>query len=378
MTLNPLCDNVETKQGVPLTVTGVAQVKIMKDPALLEIAAEQFLGKKEDEITETILRTLGGHLRAILGTLTVEEVYKDRDQFAALVREIATPDVGKMGIEILSFTIKDVYDNVDYLSSLGKSQTAAVKRDAEIGVAQANRDAGIREAECEKAAMDIKYSTDTKIEDNSRAFKLQKANFDKEVNSAKAEAQLAYELQAAKIQQKIRNEEIQIQVVERRKQIEIEDQEIKRKEKELMATVKLPAEAEAYKVQTIAEGKRTQTVEAARAEAERVRLTGAAEARAIEAVGRAEAERMRMKASAYKQYGDAAVMALVLEALPQIAAEVAAPLAKTDEIVLLGGNNNTTNEINKLVGPLPPAIQALTGVDITGALGKIPGATMVR
>merc|ERR1719411_2271959 len=395
MTLNPMCDNVETKQGVPLTVTGVAQVKIMKDPQLLEIAAEQFLGKKEDEITETILQTLEGHLRAILGTLTVEEVYKDRDQFANLVREIAKPDVGKMGIEILSFTIKDVYDNVDYLASLGKSQTAAVKRDAEIGVAQANRDAGIREAECEKSAMDIKYSTDTKIEDNSRAFKLQKANFDKEVNSAKAEAQLAYELQAAKIQQKIRNEEIQIQVVERRKQIEIEEQEIKRKEKELTATVKLPAEAEAFKVQTVAEGNRTRVVEVAKAEGEKIKLIGASEARAIEAVGRAEAEKMRMKASAYKQYGDAAIMALVLEALPQIAAEVAAPLAKTDEMVLIGGQDRTTNEINKLVGTLPPAIQvnisppehslsllslfqALTGVDITGALGKIPGATMVK
>merc|ERR1711973_957893 len=378
MTLNPVCDNVETKQGVPLTVTGVAQVKIMKDKQFLGIAAEQFLGKKEDEITDTILQTLEGHLRAILGTLTVEEVYKDRDQFANLVRDIATPDVGKMGIEILSFTIKDVYDNVDYLSSLGKTQTAAVKRDAEIGVAQANRDAGIREAECEKSAMDIKYSTDTKIEDNSRAFKLQKANFDKEVNSAKAEAQLAYELQAAKIQQKIRNEEIQIQVVERRKQIEIEEQEIKRKEKELTATIKLPAEAEAYKVQTLAEGNRTKMVESARADGEKIRLIGAAEARAVEAVGRAEAERMRMKASAYKQYGDAAVLALVLEALPQIAAEVSAPLAKTDEIVLLGGADRTTTEVNKLVATLPPAVQALTGVDLSGALGKIPGATMAK
>merc|ERR1719268_442967 len=378
MTLNPVCDNVETKQGVPLTVTGVAQVKIMKNPELLGIAAEQLLGKSEGDITDTILQTLEGHLRAILGTLTVEEVYKDRDQFANLVREIAAPDVGRMGIEILSFTIKDVYDNVDYLASLGKTQTAAVKRDAEIGVAQANRDAGIREAECEKSAMDIKYSTDTKIEDNSRAFKMQKAGFDTEVNTAKAEAQMAYELQAAKIQQRIKNEEIQIQVVERRKQIEIEEQEIRRKEKELMSTVKLPAEAEAYKVQTIAEGKRTQTVEVARAEAERVRLTGAAEARAIEAVGRAEAESMRMKASAYKQYGDAAIMSLVLDALPQIAAEVAAPLAKTDEIVLIGGSDRTTEEINKLVGTLPPAIQALTGVDVTGALGKIPGAVMTR
>merc|ERR1719446_555153 len=378
MTLNPICENVETAQGVPLTVTGVAQVKIMKNSELLHTASEQFLGKKEHEIKSTVLQTLEGHLRAILGTLTVEEVYKDRDQFASSVREVAAPDVGRMGIEILSFTIKDVYDNVTYLQSLGKAQTAAVKRDAEIGVAQANRDAGIREAECEKAAMDIKYSTDTKIEDNSRAFKLQKANFDKEVNSAKAEAQLAYELQAAKIQQKIRNEEIQIQVVERRKQIEIEEQEIKRKEKELTATVKLPSEAEAYKVQTVAEGNRTRTIETAKAEGEKIKLIGGAEARAVEAVGKAEAESMRLKASAYRQYGDAAVMSLVLEALPSIAAEVAAPLAKTEEIVLIGGNNNTTNEINKLVGTLPPAIQALTGVDITGAIGKIPGATVVR
>lgn len=187
-------------------------------------------------------------------------------------------------------------------------------------------------------------------------------------------------------------------MVERRKQIEIEEQEIKRKEKELTATVKLPAEAEAFKVQTVAEGNRTRVVETAKAEGEKIKLLGGAEARAVEAVGKAEAESMRLKASAYKQYGDAAVMSLVLEALPAIAAEVAAPLAKTEEIVLIGGNNNTTNEINKLVGTLPPAIQvtiisavslqsslsllslfqALTGVDITGALGKIPGATMVK
>lgn len=149
------------------------------------------------------------------GTLTVEEVYRDRDQFASLVREVATPDVGRMGIEILSFTIKDVYDCVEYLASLGKARTAAVKRDANVGVAQAERDAGIREAECEKAAMDVKYGANTKIEDSNRLYQLQKAQFDSEVNSKKAEAQLSYELQAAKMQQKIRNEEMEINVVER-------------------------------------------------------------------------------------------------------------------------------------------------------------------
>ncbi|XP_018326639.1 flotillin-2 isoform X2 [Agrilus planipennis] len=280
-----------------------------------------------------------------------------------------------MGIEILSFTIKDVFDNVEYLSSLGKAQTAMVKRDADAGVAEANRDAGIREAECQKQAMDVKYATDTKIEDNTRMFKLQKANFDQEINTAKAEAQLAYELQAAKIRQKIRSEEIQIDVVERKKQIEVEHQEVKRKEKELNATVRLPAEAESFRLQALAEGNRTQTIQVAKAEAEKIKKIGEAEATAIGMVGKAEAEGMRLKAQVYKQYGDAAIMSLVLEALPKIAAEVAAPLAKTEEIVLIGGSDNTTAEISRLVGQIPPAVNALTGVDLSKVLGKVPGAT---
>ncbi|ROT77212.1 flotillin-2 [Penaeus vannamei] len=378
ITLNPRCENVETSLGVQVTVTGVAQVKVMKEEKVLKIASEQFLGMSSDEIKGTILMTLEGHLRAILATLTVEEVYRDRDQFASLVREVAGMDVGRMGIEILSFTIKDVYDRVDYLASLGKSQTAAVKRDADIGVAQANRDAGIREAEAEKAAMDVKYNTDTKIEDNARLYKLQKAQFDREINTAKAEAQLAYELQAAKTRQKIRNEEISIEVVERRKQIEVEEQEIKRKEKELMATIRLPAEAESYRVETIAQGRRTQTVEAARAEAERIKRIGEAEAYAVEAVGKAEAESMKLKATAFKQYGDAAITAMVLESLPQIAAEVAAPLAKTEEIVMVGGGDTVSNAINKMCSELPPAVHALTGVDLSKVLGKVPGATVTQ
>ncbi|TGZ54655.1 Flotillin-2 [Temnothorax longispinosus] len=367
MTLNPVCESVETAQGVPLTVTGVAQCKIMKADELLH--------------TATTVKAFDGGRKWLeendgfsSGTLSVEEVYKDRDQFAALVREVAAPDVGRMGIEILSFTIKDVYDEVQYLTSLGKAQTAAVKRDADVGVAEANRDAGIREAECEKSAMDIKYNTDTKIEDNARLYQLQKAHFDQEVNTAKAEAQLAYELQAAKIKQRIRNEEIQIDVVERRKQIEVEEQEIRRKEHELQSTVRLPAEAEFYKMGRIAEGKRTQTVNAAKAEAEKIRLIGEAEAHALEAVGVSEAERMRMKAAIYKKYGEAAILNITLNALPKIAAEVAAPLARTEEIVLLGGSDATSGELTRLVGQVPPAVQALTGVDLSKVLGKIPGA----
>nr|XP_009921769.1 PREDICTED: flotillin-2 isoform X4 [Haliaeetus albicilla] len=310
---------------------------------------------------------LGGALLTPKGTLTVEQIYQDRDQFAKLVREVAAPDVGRMGIEILSFTIKDVYDKVDYLSSLGKTQTAAVRRDADIGVAEAERDAGIREAECKKEMLDVKFMADTKIADSRRAFELQKAAFSEEVNMKTAEAQLAYELQSAREQQKIRQEEIEIEVVQRKKQIDVEEKEIIRMEKELIATVKRPAEAEG--IQQIAEGEKVKQVLIAQAEAEKIRKIGEAEAFVIEAIGMAEAERMKLKAEALQQYGEAAQLALVLDALPEIAAKVAAPLSKVDEIVILSGeSSNTTSEVNRLLAEIPASVRAITGVDLT----KIP------
>ncbi|XP_066836008.1 flotillin-2 isoform X2 [Anser cygnoides] len=369
MTILCRCENIETSEGVPLYVTGVAQVKIMTEKELLAVACEQFLGKNVQDVKNVVLQTLEGHLRSILGTLTVEQIYQDRDQFAKLVREVAAPDVGRMGIEILSFTIKDVYDKVDYLSSLGKTQTAAVRRDADIGVAEAERDAGIREAECKKEMLDVKFMADTKIADSRRAFELQKAAFTEEVNIKTAEAQLAYELQSAREQQKIRQEEIEIEVVQRKKQIDVEEKEIIRKEKELIATVKRPAEAEAYRIQQIAEGEKVRQVLMAQAEAEKIRKMGEAEAFVIEAIGMAEAERMKLKAEALQRYGEAAQLALVLDALPEIAAKVAAPLSKVDEIIVLSGESgNVTSEVNRLLAEIPASVRAITGVDLT----KIP------
>ncbi|XP_023266091.1 flotillin-2-like [Seriola lalandi dorsalis] len=369
MTLWPRCEDVETAEGVAIIVTGVAQVKVMTEPDLLTVACEQFLGRSVMEIKAMVLQTLEGHLRSILGTLTVEQIYQDRHQFARLVREVAAPDVGRMGIEIVSFTIKDVFDKLNYLSSLGKTQTAAVKSNADIGVAEAERDAGIQEAECKKEMMDVKFLADTKMANSRRELDLQKAIFNMEVNSKKAEAQLAYELQAAKEQQKICLEEIEIQVVQRKKQITIEEKEVDRTEKELIAVVKRPAEAEAYKMQQLAEGQKIQTVLIAQAEAERIKMIGEVEAFAIKAVGKAEAEKMRLKAEAYQQYGEAAKSALVLEALPKIASKVAAPLAKTNEIVILNGEGSrVTGEVNRLLAEIPVSVKALTGVD----LSKIP------
>ncbi|NWV20076.1 FLOT2 protein, partial [Origma solitaria] len=381
MTLQPRCEDVETAEGVAITVTGVAQVKIMTEKELLAVACEQFLGKNVQDVKNVVLQTLEGHLRSILVSMTAATACPVSRQLGQELpgsclhkqaREegwLITQPPGREGRcrESLPLpALPDVYDKVDYLSSLGKTQIAAVQRDADIGVAEAERDAGIREAECKKEMLDVKFMADTKIADSKRAFELQKAAFTEEVNIKTAEAQLAYELQSAREQQKIRQEEIEIEVVERKKQIEVEEKEVVRMEKELMATVKQPAEAEAYRIQQIAEGEKVKQILLAQAEAEKIRKIGEAEAFVIEAVGMAEAEGLKLKAEALQKYGEAAQLALVLDALPEIAAKVSAPLSKVEEIVILSGEKGSTmSDVNRLLAEIPASVRAITGVDLT-------------
>ena len=157
--------------AVPVTVTGVAQVKVMAEDAnYLAIACEQFLGKSNKEISELLLETFEGHLRAIVGTMDVEDLFRDREEFARNVREVAATDVSKMGIKILSFTIKDLHDEGGYLDAIGQEQTANVKAKAIIQKAEADRDAYTKEQECQKLSMDTKYQTDTQIADFKRDY----------------------------------------------------------------------------------------------------------------------------------------------------------------------------------------------------------------
>merc|ERR1712235_26250 len=372
MTLLPSVTNCESAKGVPVTVTGVAQVKIMTESEeYLSTACEQFLGKSEDEIKELLLETFEGHLRAIVGTMEVEELFQDRESFAHNVREVAATDVSKMGIKILSFTIKDLKDAEGYLDAIGQEQTANIKSKAQIERAEADRDAYVREQECKKTAMDTKYSVDTQVADYEKDFKTKKAEFMTAVNTAQAESALAYELQSSKQQQLIIAEELNVDLVEKQLSIQVEEKEIIRAEKELAATTRLPADARAYETKVLAEGSRLAKLKAAEGEAQKIRLLGAA-----------EASEMELKASAYKDYGEAATMKLVLDALPKIAAEVAAPLAKVDEIVIVGGGGpggaGMVDETTKLLAELPQTVKAVTGYDISGLVGKIPGAVKVK
>ena len=390
MTLHVMTENVYTGEGVAVSVDGVAQVKVARSEEAIRTASQQFLGKTEAEILDVPLQTLEGHQRAILGTLTVEEIYRDREKFASQVRSVASPDLAGMGLEIVSFTIRDIKDPGGYLDALGVRRTAEVRRDATIGEAEAERDAGIRSAAALREREAARYEADTRIAESERGFQVQKASYDQEVNARQAEAQLADELQRARTQQEIRREEVEIEVVDRRKQIELQTQEIERRERELEATVRKPAEAERYRMETIAEAERNAVVASAtgdaeavrrqgEAQAEVIRLTGEAEADAIRAKGLAEAEAMRTKADAWKEYGEAAVVQQVLEALPAVAEAVAQPLARTDRIVMFGGGDGgsgpskLTQDVMRTVAQVPEVIESLTGIDIVGSIKNIPG-----
>ena len=380
MTLTPSTNRVYTKEGVAVSVDGVAQVKVKGDSILR--AAQQFLGKRLAEIEEVALQTLEGNQRAILGTMTVEEIYQDREGFASRVLSVGSTDMDNMGLEIVSYTIREIQDEQGYLEALGIPRTAEVKRDAAIAQAEADRDSAIRSALADQESQAARFSADTVIAESERDFSIQKAAYDQETNARRAAAELAYALQEAKTKQDIRLEEMQIDVIERQKQIEVQQQEVLRREQELDATIRRPAEAERFQLVTVAEGNKARVVAEAEAEADAIRVRGQAEADAIRAKGLAEAEAMHRKADAWKEYGQAALIEQLFQTLPAVAEAVALPLAKTEKIIMISGGRDSsagvgasrlTQDITNVVAQIPAVIEALTGLDILGTLKNLPG-----
>ncbi|XP_070066586.1 flotillin-1 isoform X1 [Drosophila virilis] len=375
MTLQVESPCVYTSQGVPISVTGIAQVKVQgQNEDMLLTACEQFLGKSEAEINHIALVTLEGHQRAIMGSMTVEEIYKDRKKFSKQVFEVASSDLANMGITVVSYTIKDLRDeegdSKGYLKSLGMARTAEVKRDARIGEAEARAEAHIKEAIAEEQRMAARFLNDTDIAKAQRDFELKRAAYDLEVQTKKAEADMAYELQAAKTKQRIKEEQMQVKVIERTQEIAVQEQEIMRREKELDATVRCPAEAEKYRLEKLAEANKLRVVMEAEAEAESIKIRGEAEAFAIAAKAKAEAEQMAQKADAWREYREAAMVEMLLDTLPKVAAEVAAPLSQARKITMVSsgqgdiGAAKLTGEILQIVNKVPELVKNITGVDI--------------
>ncbi|XP_014056465.1 flotillin-1 [Salmo salar] len=372
LTLNVKSDKVYTRHGVPISVTGIAQVKIQgQNKEMLATACQMFMGKSEAEVSNIALETLEGHQRAIIAHLTVEEIYQDRKKFSEQVFKVASSDLVNMGIGVVSYTLKDVHDDQDYLNSLGKARTAQVQKDARIGEAQYKRDAVIREAQAMQEKVSAQYLNEIEMAKAQRDYELKKASYDYEVNTKKAESEMAYQLQVAKTKQRIEEETMQVKVVERSQQIMLQEQEITRKEMELEAKVKKPAEAERYRLERLAEAERAQLIMEAEAEAESIRMRGDAEAFALEAKGRAEAEQMAKKAEAFKQYGEGAMVDMLLEKLPLIAEEISRPLSMAQKVTMVSsgggevGAAKLTGEVLDIMTRLPAAVEKLTGINIS-------------
>src|SRR6266704_3335803 len=172
LTIDVQTPEVYTSKGVPVKVDGVAQVKVKGDDISIATASEQFLSKGTEEIKNIAMQTLEGHLRAILGTMTVEEIYQNRDAFASKVQEVAAGDMANMGLGIVSFTIRDIRDSQGYLDALGKPRIAQVKRDAVIAQAEADRDAMIKSSQAQQAGQEAKFVADAKIAEAQRDYQM--------------------------------------------------------------------------------------------------------------------------------------------------------------------------------------------------------------
>jgi flotillin len=401
MTIDVQTPEVYTSKGVPVRVDGVAQIKIKGDDVSIATAAEQVLSKTIDEIKSVATQTLEGHLRAILGTMTVEDIYQNRDAFASKVQEVAAGDMANMGMGIVSFTIRDIRDGQGYLDALGKPRIAQVKRDATIAQAEADRDAVIRSAQATQAGQEAKFAADSKIAEAQRDYQMNVASYQASVNLKKAEADLAYDLQKFKTGQLVKAEEVQVNIVEKQKQIELQQQEILRKQRELEAQVQKPADAERYRVETLASATKFQleteaagaasavkakgfaNAEVAKAtglaEAEANKARGLAEASIIEAQGAATAEAMKLKAESFKQYNEAAVIEMIVRVLPDVAGKISEPLSKTEKMVIInsgngngGGASKLTGDVTQIISQLPPVVESLTGIKFEKLLEQVP------
>jgi flotillin len=409
-----------TKNGVPIFVEGVAQVKVKGDDVSISTAAEQFLGKSDEEVANIAHETLVGHLRAILGTMSVEELIQSFDSFAQKVQEVSIGDLAKMGLTVVSFTIKEIKDSVGYLESLGRQQTAEVKRNADIGIAhaqketqiqqaQAQRDSQIAQAQATEEGAKAKLLADTRVAEASKNFQVNQAQYQAEVANKKAVSDMAYDIVKAQTQQKLVEETQKIKIVEAQKDVEIQQVEVQKRQVCLEAEVTKPAEAEQSRIRLMAQAEQEKrrllaegdaqaaklqaqgAADATRlkamaeadaikatglAQAEAARAQGLAEATVTAAKGQAEAEAMAKKAEAFKLYNDAAMASMIIEKLPAIVSAAASPLSKVSNMTVLatggdtGGASKITSDVLNVAAQSMAMIKGMTGIDIAEALKK--------
>src|SRR6266704_2129337 len=378
-----------TKQGVAVTVEAVAQIKVKSDTESILTASEQFLTKTDEEREGLIRLVMEGHLRGIIGQLTVEQIVKEPEMVGDRMRSTCADDMSKMGLEVISFTIKEVRDKNEYITNMGRPDVARIKRDAEVAAAEADRDIAIKRAEATRASAVAKAQADqervaaetaslAKQAEAQRDLDIKKASYLEMTKKAQATADKAYEIETNVMQQKVIEESVRVQQVEREAQVKVQEAEIERRERELIATVLKPAEIERQRIETLANAERQRLMSEAEGRASSIRAQGEAEAEIIFKKGEAEAKAMNVKAEAFQEYNQAAVLDKLISGLPEVVRALSEPLSKVDKVTIVSTGNGDaagayklTGDITRIAAQVPALFEALSGMQLSDLLGKV-------
>ena len=381
--------NLYTKQGVAVTVEAVAQIKVKSDKESILTAAEQFLSKEPNQREGLIRLVMEGHLRGIIGQLTVEQIVKEPEMVGDRMRSTCADDMSKMGLEVVSFTIKEVRDKNEYITNMGRPDVARIKRDAEVATAEAERDIAIKRAEAQRAAAVAKALADqervaaetaslAKQAEAQRDLDVKKAAFLEATKKVQAQADKAYEIETNVQQQHAIAEAVKVQQVEREAQVKVQEAEIARRERELIATVLKQAEIERQRIETLANAERQRLMSEAEGRAASIRAQGEAEAEIIFKKGEAEAKAMNIKAEAFQEYNQAAVFDKLITGLPDVVRALSEPLSKVDKVTIVstGGDGaagayKLTGDVTKIVAQVPALFEALSGMQMSDLLSKV-------
>ena len=378
-----------TRQGVAVTVEAVAQIKVKSDPESILTAAEQFLTKSPQEREGLIRLVMEGHLRGIIGQLTVEEIVKQPEMVGERMRSTCADDMNKMGLEVISFTIKEVRDKNEYITNMGRPDVARIKRDADVAAAEADRDTAIKRALAAREAAVAKAQADqervlaetlsqAKQAEAQRDLEIKKAEYAESVKKQQAQADKAYDIQSNIMLQQVRAEEVTIHQVEKEHEVKVQDAEIQRRDRELVATVLKQAEYERKRIETLAEAERQRLVVEAEGKAAAIRQQGEAEAEIIFKKGEAEAKAMNIKAEAYQEFNQAAIVDKLITNMPEVVKALAAPLANVDKITVVStgngdaaGLNKITGDITKMAAQIPALFETLSGMPLSELFAKV-------
>jgi flotillin len=380
-----------TKQGVAVTVEAVAQIKVRSDQESILTSAEQFLTKTPPQREGLIRLVMEGHLRGIIGQLTVEQIVKEPEMVADRMRSTCADDMSKMGLEVVSFTIKEVRDKNDYITNMGRPDVARIKRDADVAAAEAERDTAIRRANALRESAIAKAQADqerviaetaslAKQAEAQRDLDIQKAQFTEQSRKQEATADKSYELQTNVMQQRVIAEQVKIQQVEKEQQIKVQDAEILRHEKELISTVLKGAEIERQRIENLASAEKSRLTAEAEGRSAATRMQGEAEASIIFQKGEAEAKAMNVKAEAYQEWSQAAVVDRLISAMPDLMRALSEPLSKVDKITIVSTGNDSTTGANKLTGDMmkiasqvPALFESLSGMNVAELMTNVKG-----